>query len=189
MVTGFRELLFCAGLILIAAGVAGAQTRATSADLTGIVYDQSKAVLPGVTVTITNVETGLTRSVATEADGRFAAPALPPGTYTVRAELQGFTPQILQGIQLALGAAVDVTVTLAIAATVEEITVTAEAPVVDTQKTAVSSVVSIDSASHAGPSEASQSAPSAVPSSAPESSPAVPSASSAASPPSPCDDS
>ncbi len=52
-----------------------AQTRATSADLTGVVLDQSKAVLPGVTVTVTNADTGLTRTTVTEADGRF--PFLP----------------------------------------------------------------------------------------------------------------
>lgn len=142
MVKGFREVLYCAAFCLLAVTTAGAQTRATSADLTGIVYDQSKAVLPGVTVTITNVDTGLARTVVTEGDGRFAAPALPPGTYTVRAELTGFTPQLQQGIQLALGAAVDLTVTLAVAAAQEQITVTAESPIVDTQKTAVSTVVS-----------------------------------------------
>jgi hypothetical protein len=142
MVKGFRELLPGVGLMLVLSNLAGAQTRATSADLTGVVYDQSKAVLPGVTVTVTNVETGLTRVVVTEADGRFAAPALPPGTYTLRAELQGFEPQQLQNLQLALGGALDVPVTLGIAGAREQITVTADAPIVDTQKTAVSSVVS-----------------------------------------------
>jgi hypothetical protein len=142
VVKGFRELLYGIGLILLTASLAGAQTRATSADLTGVVYDQSKAVLPGVSVTVTNVDTGLTRSTTTEADGRFATPALPPGTYSVRAELQGFEPQTLQAIQLSLGAAVEVTLTLGIAGTREMITVTSDAPNVDTQKTAVSSVVS-----------------------------------------------
>src|SRR6266508_3797378 len=60
------------GLLILATSAAplsaDAQTRATSADLTGVVLDESKAVLPGVTVTTTNVETNLVRSVVTDAN-------------------------------------------------------------------------------------------------------------------------
>jgi len=128
--------------VLVTAGAADAQTRATSADLSGVIYDQSKAVLPGVTVTVTNAETGVTRSSVTDAEGRYAVLALPPGTYNIRVELQGFAPQTRDGVPLALGAAVEIPFTLAIAGAQEQVTVTAESPIVDTQKTAVASVVS-----------------------------------------------
>jgi hypothetical protein len=119
-----------------------AQTRATSADLSGVVLDESKAVLPGATVTVTNVETNWARSVTTDGTGRFSVPALPPGIYAVKAELPGFATETRQGLVLQIGTAVTVDFTLKIAGTREEITVTAAAPLIDTRQTAVSTVVS-----------------------------------------------
>ena len=74
--------------------------------------------------------------------GRFSVPALPPGIYAVKAELAGFATQTREGIVLQLGTAVAVDFTLRIAGTREEITVSAAAPLIDTQQTAVSTVVS-----------------------------------------------
>ena len=79
----------CLSLSTLVAG----QTRATTADLGGTIVDQSSAVLPGATVTAQNVDTNQTRSAITDERGRFLIPALAPGTYTVRAELWGFTPR------------------------------------------------------------------------------------------------
>ena len=137
---------FWSGLLILAINLAPrsteAQTRATSADLTGVVLDESRAVLPGVTVTATNAETNLVRSVVTDAIGRFSIPALPPGIYDVKAELGGFATQSRQGMVLQLGTSVTVDFTLRIAGTREEITVTGAAALIDTQQTAVSTVVS-----------------------------------------------
>src|SRR5687768_16699497 len=113
---------------VLSTGNASAQTRSTSADLIGTVFDQSKAILPGVTVTVTNTDTGLTRTSVTDAEGRYAILALPPGTYTVRAEIQGFAPQERTPITLTLGSTVDVVFTLPLAGAQEQVTVTAEAP-------------------------------------------------------------
>ena len=66
-------------LVLFSWTTVAAQTRATTADLAGVVYDQSRSVLPGATVTATNAETNHVRSAATDGTGRFAIPALPPG--------------------------------------------------------------------------------------------------------------
>lgn len=132
-------------LAVVATGMAGhvlAQTRATGADLTGTVVDQSRAVLPGVTVTATNNDTGISRSAVTDHEGRYAILALPPGTYRVRAELDGFNPHARPDVQLALGAAVDLPVTLTIAGATDQVTVTADAPAVDSQKTAIATAVS-----------------------------------------------
>jgi len=74
--------------LLLTAVPADAQTRATTADLSGIVYDQTQAVLPAVELTATNTENGITRSVRSGEDGRFVFPALPPGLYIVRALAQ-----------------------------------------------------------------------------------------------------
>lgn len=129
-------------IVLVAAGVVSAQTRATSADVSGTVYDQLEAVLPGVTVTITNVDTGISRTSITDGEGRFAFLALAPGTYRIVAELSGFRSHTRDAVPLTLGAALELPMTLALAGAVERIVVSAEAPIVDTQKTVVASVVS-----------------------------------------------
>src|SRR6266705_5154804 len=68
-----------------------ARAQATTGTISGTVTDESKAVLPGVTVQVRNVETGATRALTTDARGGFRALNLPPGIYTATAELQGRT--------------------------------------------------------------------------------------------------
>ena len=119
----------------------GAQTRATSADVAGVVVDQSGAVLPGATVTALNAETNQARSATTDGRGQFVIPALPPGTYDVRAELAGFGTRTQEDVALALGSRVDLRFTLNISGQ-ESITVAVDTPVVDPEKTAVASVIS-----------------------------------------------
>ena len=130
------------GVLGAIAAPAVAQTRATTADLSGTVWDQSRAVLPGATVTFTNVETGLVRTAITEADGRFVVPAVQVGTYTLVAELSGFDPYRLEGVLVSLGTSIAFDITLRVSGTEESVTVTAESPLVEVQKTAVSTVVS-----------------------------------------------
>ena len=133
--------LSCFPLLLASSPVA-AQTRATTADLEGVVYDQSRSVLVGARVAATNTENGLAREVVTGGDGRFTLPALAPGSYTVRVEARGFEPLVRESIVLTLGVAVDLELTMALAGTTQQVTVVAGAPIVDMQKTAVATVVS-----------------------------------------------
>ena len=69
-----------------------AQGETTSA-IVGQVRDTTNAVVPDAAVAITNLETGLRRSAKTDDAGRFNFPQLKPGTYSVKAEAQGFEPQ------------------------------------------------------------------------------------------------
>src|SRR5437660_10354654 len=69
-----------------------ARAQATTGTISGTVTDESKAVLPGVTVVVRNPETGATRTLVTDERGGFRALNRPPGIYSVTAELQGFTP-------------------------------------------------------------------------------------------------
>src|SRR5689334_9462356 len=82
---------------------ADAQTRPTTADVTGVVYDQGRGVLQGATVTAINAETNQVRAVMTDAVGRFALLALQPGVYTIKAELTGFSSQTQQDVVVRLG--------------------------------------------------------------------------------------
>jgi len=121
-----------------------AQSRATSADLTGTVRDDSQAVVPGARVTARDLETNLERDAVTRADGRFVLAAVPLGVYRVHIDLTGFATIVLERVELALGASVDVDVVLHPAAIAEAISVAAESPIVDTRRTVIASVVSQD---------------------------------------------
>src|SRR3989442_4754517 len=83
-------------LLVIGAAPLFAQSTAT---IVGVVRD-SGGVLPGATVTVRNVDTGLTRSVPTGEDGAYRFPALPVGPYEIRAELSGFRTTVRSGVRL-----------------------------------------------------------------------------------------
>src|SRR5437762_3179983 len=112
----------------------------TSATISGIVKDQTQAVLPGVDVAVRNVDTGLSRSVVTDARGSFTIPGLPPGTYDTRASLQGFAT-VVERVTVAVAQDAGVTFTLKVTGTEESITVVGTAAVVDTRSAALSAVV------------------------------------------------
>jgi hypothetical protein len=75
----------------------------TGASLSGVVTDQTGAALRAVAVTIRNVDTGETRTVATDGAGRYQASGLPSGLVDIRAAKQGFSDVTLTGITLAVG--------------------------------------------------------------------------------------
>ena len=133
------------GLILLVAaassGVAGAQGRATTGDITGTATDPTGAVLPGVRIIVASQDTGLMREVMTGPGGRFTLPALPVGAYSLSTELQGFAPRKID-VALPLGAELDLRIELALAEVSQTITVRPEARLVDSQQTVVATSVS-----------------------------------------------
>lgn len=104
-------------LLVMALRVAGASAQITAATVSGVVADETGGVLPGVDVTLKNVETGFTRSVGTADDGSYNLPGLPPGMYDVRASRPGFTPAVRSGIQLAVGQQASLNLTLKVGVT------------------------------------------------------------------------
>lgn len=118
-----------------------AQARLTGGDLSGSVHDPSGAVLPGVTVTATNLATNQVRTDVTENDGTYYIAALNAGAYEVSAELSGFATQRKSGVRLLLGQRLALDFTLSPGAE-EAITVTASSTLVDTTEPAVATVVS-----------------------------------------------
>ena len=134
-----RKWLFVAVVLVIAGGAAPA--FAQNAQITGTLTDQSGGVLPGVTVTAKNQDTGLTRTAISEAEGNYRVPALPPGRYTVTAELQGFNIESRTDLVLVIDQTATLDLTLSAATLNETITVTGEAPIVDVRTAVVSTAV------------------------------------------------
>lgn len=105
------------------------QSQAINGTIEGTVSDSSGAVLPGVTVTLTNTDTGAVRSVVTNERGIYRALLLPLGTYRVVAELQGFKTFEQTGINLSAGQTAVVNVAMGVGTVSEVVAVTAEAPI------------------------------------------------------------
>ena len=103
-----------------------------TSDIGGKVTDEQGAVLPGVSVIITNEATGAVRELTTGADGSFHASQLIPGRYKVAAKLASFRTFERGGQVLPVGKTLEINVTLAVGALEETVKVTAESPLVDT---------------------------------------------------------
>jgi hypothetical protein len=110
------------------------QSTAINGTIEGTVKDEQGALLPGVTVTVTNIDTGQQRIVVSNESGLYRAPLLSLGTYRVSAELQGFKKFEQTGVSLRAGQTAVIDVALAVGALAETITVTADAPLVDLAK-------------------------------------------------------
>ena len=111
-----------------------AQSQGANGAIEGMVTDSSGGVLPGVTVTITNLDTGAGRSIVTNEKGLYRAPLLPLGTYRVVAELQGFKRFEQTGITLSVGQSAVVNVLMGVGVVSETITVIANSPLLDTAR-------------------------------------------------------
>jgi len=126
-------------LALIVPALAGAQ--ATTGTISGTITDESKAVLPGVTVQVRNVETGNTRTIMTDARGGLRALNLSPGTYAVTAELQGFTPAKRDTLIVEIGRDVPADLVLKLGALSEQVTVQGAATNVELSSAVAGGVV------------------------------------------------
>lgn len=108
----------------------------------GRVVDSTGAVLPGVTVTAVNEDTGISRSAATDAEGDYRLPAIRPGAYTVTAALGGFSTVETTGVVLTIQQTIVMNMEMTIAQVEETVTVTGAAPLLDTRRSDVSTAVS-----------------------------------------------
>ena len=120
--------------VLVCAATAWAQATAS---ITGTVRDQSGAVLPGVTVTATQTDTGLVRTVVSNGEGQFNLPNLPLGPYQVEATLDGFRTFLQTGVVLNVNSAPVVNPVMTIGQLSDEVRVTGTAQVVETRSNSV----------------------------------------------------
>jgi len=120
-------------LLLAVAAVARLDAQVSTFDLSGTVKDDQGGVLPGVTVTVRNEETGLTRAVVTDQVGLYYFAALPPqGSWALSVELTGFSTQRRTGLRFAANTKPVINVTLNVGAVTETVTVVGETALLDT---------------------------------------------------------
>ena len=119
-------------IVIVCSLTAGVSAQTSQGRILGTVTDKSGAVVPGATVVVKNTATDVTRTLATSSSGEFLAPSLDPGSYLVTATAAGFKRSERSGIKLEVAKDVRVDIQLEPGGATETVTVTEEAPLVDT---------------------------------------------------------
>src|SRR6267378_8657924 len=131
-------LLMCLCLLL---GGHLVYAQVTTGTISGVVQDPTGAVIPGVTVTAKNLGTGTARTITTDEGGRYTAPNLTLGNYEVEAQLSGFQTEVRSGITITVGRSAVVNFALKVGQLSDKVTITEEAPLVESTTSAMSSLV------------------------------------------------
>ena len=124
----------CLLVVLTFALTTLAQTQITTGTIQGTVTDINGAVVPGASVEIKNLDTNFSKTFTTDEGGRFVALALSPGSYSVTVSKQGFATAVAEKLELTVGQALNLPVSMKISQVQERVTITAT-PTVDTVKT------------------------------------------------------
>ena len=130
----FRRIDLVIVTFSILGPAAGASAQTALGTLRGVVLDQQGGALPGVTVTVRQVETGTVQAAQTGSEGQFFLPNLRPGKYELTSELSGFAPRTEQ-LELRVGQDVTVTITMKIGGVAEQVNVIGQSVAVETQST------------------------------------------------------
>jgi hypothetical protein len=128
-------------IALVAALAAPAFSQDPRGAINGRITDESGGRMPGVTVTAKNVETNVTSTTNTNGDGDYSILYLTPGTYSVTAELSGFKKLVRDGIDVRIGDRLNVDLKLDVGRMEETVSVTAEAPLLETRSASVGQVI------------------------------------------------
>ncbi len=136
-----RWVLLGTCLVVLALALPARGQVGNQGSIEGTLLDPKGGVVPSATVTLRNTATDATFTANTDGSGYFRFPVLPVGTYELRVEKPGFTTITQKDIQLTVGAKLNLSVTLSVAAQQASVVVTAETPVVETTRTHVSATV------------------------------------------------
>jgi hypothetical protein len=134
-----QRLCLLGGLIALIPSVAAAQ--GTTGSISGTVTDEQSGVLPGVTILVTQVDTGAERSQISDEHGRYRVLSLSPGPYKIKAELTGFHPVLRDQLIVAIGKDLLVDVLMKVGGVEEQVTVTGETSSVSLGSTTAGGVV------------------------------------------------
>jgi hypothetical protein len=115
-----------------------------SGSINGVATDETGALLPGVTVTVTNSATGRSLTTQTAGDGSYNARALQPGRYTVKFELPGFAPAQYPDVNLLVGQTITVNAKLRVGGVETQVQVTEVSPLIDVENTVIAHNVTAD---------------------------------------------
>ncbi len=127
-------------LIACAVGSSGVYAQSAQGGLRGVVKDP-QGVIPGVTVTLTNEGNNVSRETVTNEVGEYSFPAVDPGTYTVKAGVSGYKTFERKGVRISTQQVVGLDVTLEVGQLEETITVTADAPLIETTNASTGDVM------------------------------------------------
>jgi hypothetical protein len=137
----FIRLCVLALLSLTISVAASAQSQATTGNIEGRVLDPQDAAVPGATVSATNQQTGLEKTATTNGEGQYNIILLPPGTYTVRANANGFGPAESKDVTVNVGGRTALDLKLPVGGATGTVVVSSEAAAVETSVSAVSTTV------------------------------------------------
>ena len=121
--------------------VAPVHAQTPSGEISGVVTDPSGSVMPGVTVTLTNQGTNAMREVQTNESGLYVMPALPPGLYRLRATLAGFRTLERKDIEVQVGSASRIPITLEVGQLTEVVEIVGGSPLLQTENSAIGTVI------------------------------------------------
>ena len=128
-------------LMLSAAPLAFSQSQSINGTIRGQLTDGSGAPVPSAAVTVKNLDNGYTRQLTTDGDGRYIAPNLPIGTYSLQATSASFAPLTQNGIHVGAGTDSTVDEVMKAGSVATEVTVTSEAPIVEVARTDLSRTI------------------------------------------------
>src|SRR6185295_14209290 len=135
-----KELSLCLFATFLFAAAVAAQTQITTGTIQGTVLDANGAAIPGAEISLKNIDTNFTRTTTSDEDGRFTAPQLPSGRYTVTITKAGFATTVVEKADLTVGQALNLPISVKVSSVQETVTITAS-PTVDTVKTESSTTI------------------------------------------------
>ena len=134
----WRSLSLVPVVLMMTIGLAFGQASST---FNGRVLDQGDAVLPGVTVTVTNQNTGVVRTTVSNEEGVYYLPGLEPGVYRIATDLPGFQSSVRENVTVGVNVTLTVDFKLSLAGVAEAVTVTGEAPLIEVTQSKVASSI------------------------------------------------
>jgi hypothetical protein len=134
----WRSLSLVPVVLMMTMGLAFGQASST---FNGRVLDQGDAVLPGVTVTVTNQNTGVLRTTVSNEEGVYYLPGLEPGVYRIATDLPGFQSSVRENVAVGVNVTLTVDFKLSLAGVAEAVTVTGQAPLIEVTQSKVASSI------------------------------------------------